>query len=79
MRKLRIELNRAGVKELLQSEEMAQVLDDYAAQVASRAGAGYGHDASRAGKTRAHGRVWAESSEAVRDNEENNTLLRALG
>lgn len=77
MSKARFELNKSGVRELLKSSEMAEVIGEYTERVANNAGAGYSHNVRTA--NRAVGRVFAETSAAKRDNNENNTLLKALG
>ena len=66
MSKVRIELNSAGIREMLRS-----------AEVAGRAGDGYASDTYLTGG-RAVASAFAESSEAIRDNLDNNTLLRIL-
>ena len=73
-----IELNSAGIRELLQSEEIRAYCEELAHDVASRAGDGYEVD-SMVGKTRANASVYAATAEANKDNLENNTLLKALG
>ncbi len=77
MSKVKFVLNRPGVREVLQSEEIAQTVRDYTNQVQARAGTGY--EASVMTKNRAVGRVIAETKEAKKDNSKNNTLLKALG
>ena len=77
MSKLKFELDRAGVRGLLQSGEMEAVCRGYANQVRNRAGEGYGVS-TYTGKTRVNASVYAETPEARRDNFENNTLLKAL-
>ena len=77
MSKVKFVLNRAGVREILQSPEIAAVVKDYTNQVQGRAGTGY--EASVMTKNRAVGRVTAETGKAKRDNSKNNTLLKALG
>lgn len=72
--KFKFKLNHEGVGELLKSPEMQEVLKSYADQVGARAGAGYD---VYVGKTRAN--VSVATEEAERDNDENNTLLIALG
>lgn len=71
-------LNKAGVRELLQSAEMIQVITYMSNGVASRAGNGYEADVIT-GKNRVVGHIKAVTKAAKQDNEENNTLLRALG
>lgn len=77
MSKVRIELNRAGVRELLRSQEMAAGLEGLAAGIASRCGEGYGYD-TKLMPTRVIASVYPETPEAVRDNSQNNTILRSL-
>ena len=68
-------LNRAGVRELMQSQEMVDVLTEFAGQVANRAGDGY---SVHIGPTRANVSVEADTDEAVGDNLDNNTLEKAI-
>ena len=77
-KRVEIELISAGVRELLQSDEIREYCEELAQGVASRAGDGYEID-SMVGKTRANASVYAATKEANRDNLENNTLLKALG
>lgn len=70
-------LNRAGVKELMQSQEMQSFLSEKASEIRSRCGDGYDYDIM-VGKTRANAMVRAETIEAKRDNSENNTILKAV-
>ena len=78
MSKKVFELNYAGVGELLRSKEMGSVLSEYAGQVVSRAGTGYGYKLGQTGQ-RAKATVFTASHAAIRDNSENNSLLKALG
>ena len=78
MSKVKFELNRAGVRELLQSQEMASICLNYANGVQSRAGNGY-EVSTFVGRNRVNASVYAETAEARRDNYDNNTLLKALG
>lgn len=77
-KKVEIELISAGIRELLQSDEIREYCEELAYGVASRAGEGYEVD-SMVGKTRANASVYAATREANKDNLENNTLLKALG
>ena len=77
-KKVEIELISAGIRELLQSDEIRGYCEELAHGVASRAGEGYEVD-SMVGKTRANASVYAATREANKDNLENNTLLKALG
>lgn len=78
MSKVKIELNSAGIQELLKSAEIQGYCEELAHEVAGRAGDGYEVD-SMVGKTRANASVYAATKEAIKDNLENNTLLKALG
>lgn len=77
MSKGKFVLNRSGVLEMLRSEEMRSVVEQYASKIASSAGSGYSYDARIAG--RAVARAFADSNEARRECEEQNTLLKAAG
>lgn len=78
MSKVKFELNRAGVRELMQSQEMLSVCRSYADEIRNRAGDGYEVD-TFIGRNRANASVYAATNEARRDNYENNTLLKARG
>lgn len=78
MSSFRFELNEAGVRELLQGSEMQSLITAYANDAASLAGDGYEADVI-IGKNRVVAHVRAVTQEAREDNEENNTLLRAIG
>lgn len=78
MSKVKFELDRAGVRELLRSPEAASVCRSYAENVKGRAGEGY-EVTTYTGRNRANASVHAETYEARRDNYDNNTLLKALG
>lgn len=77
MGKTKIKLNSAGVREMLKSESMQALLSERASEIAARAGAGYGTDVF-VGKTRANASVFVNDREAMRDEMNNNTLLKAL-
>lgn len=77
MSKLTIELNSSGVRELLRSAEMESFVEEKAKMIAMRCGEGYSTDTYR-GKGRVNASIFAESSEAYRDNLDNNTLLKAV-
>ena len=78
MSKVDFKLNRAGVRQLLQSPEAASVCMDYAVRVQSRAGTGYSVS-TYVGRNRVNASVHAETYEARKDNHDHNTLLKALG
>lgn len=77
MSKLKFELNRKGVAELMKSSNMQGVLKKYADGIKNRAGSGYEQDLY-VGKNRANARVWADTQQAKKDNSENNTLLKSV-
>lgn len=78
MSKVKFELNRAGVRELMRSQEATNVCKTYADAIRTRAGEGYEVD-TYVGKNRANASVYAATYEARKDNLENNTLLKARG
>lgn len=78
MSKVKFELNRAGVRELMQSDEAVNVCKQYADAMQARAGEGY-EVSTYIGKTRANASVYAATEEARKDNLENNTLLKVRG
>ena len=77
MSKVHIELNSTGIREMLQSPEMQDILAEQAAEIASRCGAGYASDKYMT-PGRAVSSVYTETPEAIRDNLEHNTLLKGL-
>ena len=76
-KKIKFELNRSGVRELLRSDEMMAVCKQYADGIQARAGAGYESD-TYVGKNRVNASVYPATKEAYRDNLDNNTLLKAV-
>ena len=78
MSKVKFELNKSGVRDLLRSNEMMSVCVDYANKVQGRAGDGY-EVSTYVGANRVNASVSAATYEARKDNHENNTLLKALG
>lgn len=78
MGKFKFELNKEGVRELLQSQEMLTVVTEYANNIRGRAGDGYEVSTFPTGKTRVNASVYAATKEAIQDNYDNNTLLKAV-
>ena len=74
---VKFELNREGVKELMQSPEMMRICKQYADNAAARLGDGY-EVTTHTGRTRVNAEVSAESYQAKRDNLENNSILKAV-
>ena len=78
MSRVDFKLNRAGVRELLRSGEMASICREHANKVKNAAGDGY-EVTTYTGRNRVNASVHAETDEARKDNYENNTVLKALG
>ncbi len=76
MSKVRFELNRRGVGELLKSQEMKDVLSSYAADIQGRVGGSYQTDVKQM-RTRAIASVFTKEPGEIQDNFDNNTLWRA--
>lgn len=77
MSKLRIELNSAGVRELLKSPEMSAIVGEHASRIAQNCGDGYAHDTHMT-PGRVIASAYTETAEAMADNLRENTLLRNL-
>lgn len=77
MSNIKFELNQAGVRELLTSEEAASICMEHATRVQSIAGEHYTAESRRYPK-RTGAAVYPNDSEGYFDNLHNNTLLRAL-
>lgn len=73
----KFKLDRKGVRELLQSEWAMEVVESKANEVLSRVGDGYEVD-TFTGKKRVNASVRTKTLQAVMDNAEHNTLLKAL-
>lgn len=74
---VRIELNRAGIQELLRSSEMMSVCKEEADKIYNRLGEGY-EVSTHIGRNRVNVSIGTESYESMRDNMENNSILKAL-
>lgn len=77
MAKVRIELNSSGIKALLKGSEVESCIKSEADRIASRAGTGYASDTKQM-SSRVIASTYTASDEAMRDNLENNTLLRSI-
>jgi hypothetical protein len=75
--KIKIELNHAGVEELLKSGAVRAVLHASAARIAGQAGPGF-EASSTIGRRRALAMVWAETAEARRAEAETRRLTRSI-
>lgn len=79
MAKLRIKLNRRGVRDLMKSQEIMDECVRLAQQKANQAGSGYVADSGYVGKNRVNAMVYPSSAAARQDNYHNNTLLKVFG
>lgn len=71
-------LNRAGVRELLQSSEMRGIIEDKAKAVQATAGEGFEMEVNTM-PTRVVAHIHADTPKAYYTNMKHNTLLKALG
>lgn len=78
MAKVKFELNREGVRQLLTSPEMMSVCSEYANRALNGLGDGY-EVSTFTGKNRVNAEVAAVSYKARKENSENNTILKAIG
>ena len=78
MAKIKVVLNRAGVRQLLKSPEMQGIIDELATGVANNAGEGFTKEVKQA-PTRVYAHIHAETPKAYYQNAKHNTLLKALG
>ena len=77
MAKVKIILNKAGVRELLKSQEAGNMCMEYANQVQERAGQHYKAEPRRYPE-RTGAAVFPSDSEGFYENLRNNTLVRSL-
>ena len=77
--KILVKLNVAEIGAWLKSPEMMDMLRAQASEVQARAGEGYELSEYPEGRYRANVSVYAATKEAIQDNYDNNTLLKALG
>lgn len=77
MSKYRFVLNKKGVKSVLKSSEMKDIVEKKAIEVKNRCGDNYGQD-SYVGRYRVNAMVFTSNFKGMRDNKKNNTLLKAL-
>ena len=77
MSKFKFELNRSGVRSLMQSDEMQSILKNKANNALNSLGEGYKSD-TYVGKTRANAMVYADTYQAKKDNLKNNSILKAV-
>lgn len=77
MSNIKVKLNYKGVQELLKSDDMKAILDDYANRVMKQLDDGY--EVEHRTTDRAVVVVGATTAKARVQNSRNNTLLKALG
>lgn len=75
--KVKIQLNRQGVQEMMKSPEMMAICKDLADDALGRLGDGYVVTTYN-GKTRVNASIMAETYQAKKENSENNTILKAI-
>lgn len=78
--KVKVVLNKKGIKEFLQSDEVAEYLKPYAEEMQANAKASSGEEYKiRQTKTDRVGyNVYAATKKAKKDNLDNNTLLKSI-
>ena len=77
MSKLKVTLNKDGVRQLLRSDEMMDVCQSYASAAVASLGDGY-ETSTHVGENRVNSEVAAVSFKARRENLKNNTILKAV-
>lgn len=77
MAKVKFELNKAGVAELMKSQEMISIMNRYASNALGRLGDGFGSSV-HVGKNRANVEVRAETFRARASNRKHNSILKAV-
>lgn len=77
MSKFKFELNRDGVRELMQGQTMQEILKTKASEIQRRAGEGFESDI-HVGKTRANAMVYPGDPKAYFRNLKSNILLKAI-
>lgn len=75
---VRVVLNRSGVRQLLQSDEIASYLSQIANDTRERCGDGYEVESPYKGRNRVNVAIYPGSYKARLDNNKNNTLLKSL-
>jgi hypothetical protein len=77
MAKMKFNLNRKSVADLMKSGAMQKVLKDHATVIKNRCGDGYEQDI-HVGKSRVNAMVSATTYQAKKENSRNNTILKAV-
>ena len=79
MGKVEVKINPAGILELFKSPGIKATCESAAESIKNNAGGDGYNVSSYTGPNRAGAAVWVNSREAMEDNYENNTLLKATG
>jgi hypothetical protein len=77
MAKVRFELNREGVRDLLRSKEMMNVCQEYANNALGKLGDGY-EVTTHTGTNRVNAQVAAVTYAAKKENLSDNTIIKAV-
>jgi len=77
MAKVRFELNREGVRDLLRSKEMMNVCQEYANNALGKLGDGY-EVTTHTGTNRVNAEVAAVTYAAKKENLSDNTIIKAV-
>ncbi len=77
-KKVKVVLNREGVRQLLKSNAMMSACTEEAKKILNKCGPGYDMD-THVGKNRVNAMVYARTYQAKKDNLDNNTILKAVG
>ena len=75
--KVKFELNRSGVRELLRSKEMLDICSEYANSALGKLGDGY-EVSTHTGPNRVNAQIAAESFAAKRENLKSNSIIKAV-
>lgn len=77
MSNVKIVLNREGIRSMLRSDEMLRICEEKAEDAVKKLGPGY-EVSTHVGQNRVNASIAAVTSEAIQENLENNTILKAL-
>lgn len=77
MNSITISVDYTAVGKLLRGSDVKNMVKSYADDIAKRCGEGYSSDTYNAG-TRVIASAFTDTTEAIQDNAENNTLLKGL-
>lgn len=74
---IKVHLNYGGVRSLLKSNEMLKICQSHAEKIKNKCGDGYSIS-SHVGRNRVNVSVGTSTEKAIKDNSENNTLLKNM-